>query len=109
MPLYEYKCAACAHEFEEVQKFSDKPIKKCPVCGKLKVAKKVSRAGFQLKGSGWYKDGYSKPDTSGGDKKPATATPEKSDKKDKSKAEPAAVPTPKESSTKSANTKNQAA
>jgi putative FmdB family regulatory protein len=60
MPLYEYICTACAHEFEEMQKFSDPAIRKCPECGKSKVQKKVSLAGFQLKGAGWYKDGYSK-------------------------------------------------
>jgi len=61
MPLYEYKCQACDHEFEEFQKFSDKPIKKCPECGKLKVAKKISLTAFHLKGEGWYKDGYARP------------------------------------------------
>mgnify|MGYP000055977122 CR=1 FL=1 len=61
MPLYEYNCQACGHEFEELQKFSDKPIRKCPQCGKLKAEKKVSLSGFQLKGGGWYKDGYSNP------------------------------------------------
>lgn len=60
MPLYEYICTACAHEFEEMRKFSDPAVRKCPECGKSKVQKKVSLAGFQLKGAGWYKDGYSK-------------------------------------------------
>ena len=60
MPLYEYICEACDHEFDMIQKFSDKPIKKCPECGKLKVVKKVSMTGFKLEGGGWYKDGYSK-------------------------------------------------
>lgn len=61
MPLYEYICAKCGFEFEEIQKFSDKPIKKCPKCSALKVEKKVSQTAFQLKGEGWYKDGYSRP------------------------------------------------
>lgn len=61
MPLYEYACSACGHEFEMLQKFSDKPIKKCPECGKAKVEKMISQTAFQLKGEGWYKDGYSRP------------------------------------------------
>lgn len=69
MPLYEYACSACRHEFEQMQKFSDASVRKCPSCGKLKVTKKISLAGFQLKGAGWYKDGYVK--SSGAAEKPA--------------------------------------
>lgn len=61
MPLYEYLCQACGHEFDEIQKFSDPPLKKCPECQKNKVEKKVSLSGFALKGEGWYKDGYARP------------------------------------------------
>lgn len=43
-----------------MQKFSDPPIKKCPACGKLAVEKKISKTAFQLKGDGWFKDGYAK-------------------------------------------------
>lgn len=58
MPIYEYGCAACGHEFEEWQKVTDPPIKKCPVCGKRKVQKLVSVSSFHLKGGGWYADLY---------------------------------------------------
>jgi putative FmdB family regulatory protein len=61
MPLYEYLCQACDHEFEELQKFSDLPIEICPQCHERKVIKKISLTAFQLKGEGWYKDGYSRP------------------------------------------------
>lgn len=60
MPLYEYVCTACGHDFEEMRKFNDPELRKCPKCAKLKVQKKISLAGFQLKGAGWYKDGYAK-------------------------------------------------
>ena len=33
MPLYEYQCKKCKHRFEQIQKFSDKPVTKCPKCG----------------------------------------------------------------------------
>jgi putative FmdB family regulatory protein len=58
MPIYEYACKACGHEFEEWQKISDKPIRTCPSCKKRKVEKLVSMSSFQLKGGGWYADGY---------------------------------------------------
>ena len=57
MPTYEYRCKKCQHEFEESQKISDPPLKKCPKC-KGGVVRLVSGSTFMLKGSGWYKDGY---------------------------------------------------
>ncbi len=54
MPIYEYRCNACGHEFEIIQKISEQPLTDCPACGKAALAKLVSAAGFQLKGSGWY-------------------------------------------------------
>lgn len=60
MPIYEYECASCRHKFEELQKISDKPLAKCPSCGKLKVDRLISKSSFTLKGDGWYASGYSK-------------------------------------------------
>ena len=54
MPIYEYRCSACGHELEVMQKMSDARLVDCPKCGKPTLSKKVSAAGFQLKGSGWY-------------------------------------------------------
>jgi putative FmdB family regulatory protein len=59
MPIYEYACAACGHEFEEWRKMSDPPVKTCPKCKKKKVERLISRTAFQLKGGGWYADLYS--------------------------------------------------
>jgi putative FmdB family regulatory protein len=59
MPIYEYACTACGHEFEEWQKMSDAPVRTCPKCKKKKVERLISRTAFQLKGSGWYADLYS--------------------------------------------------
>jgi putative FmdB family regulatory protein len=58
MPIYEYQCQACEHLFEAWQKMSDSPIRTCPACKRKRVERVVSRASFQLKGGGWYKDGY---------------------------------------------------
>jgi putative FmdB family regulatory protein len=54
MPIYEYRCSSCGHELEALQKFSDAPLSTCPSCQRDALTKKVSLAGFQLKGSGWY-------------------------------------------------------
>ena len=54
MPIYEYRCASCGHELESLQKLSDAPLTVCPACNRAELVKRVSAAGFQLKGSGWY-------------------------------------------------------
>ncbi|QQR81726.1 MAG: zinc ribbon domain-containing protein [Deltaproteobacteria bacterium] len=59
MPIYEYICGGCGEKHEAMQKLSDKPLRKCPKCGANKMKKALSLSGFQLKGGGWYKDGYS--------------------------------------------------
>lgn len=57
MPLYEYRCTKCGHCMEVLQKFSDRPKRRCRECsGKLE--KLISRTSFQLKGGGWYDQGY---------------------------------------------------
>ncbi len=59
MPIYEYLCASCGYQFEEVQKFNEPPLEECPDCGKNSARRQVSMSAFHLKGGGWYKDGYS--------------------------------------------------
>ena len=54
MPIYEYRCEACGHREDHLQKVSEKPLAVCPACGKRAYKKMLSAAGFQLKGSGWY-------------------------------------------------------
>ena len=54
MPIYAYKCDACGHTMDALQKMSDAPLSVCPQCGKPALHKQVTAAGFQLKGSGWY-------------------------------------------------------
>jgi putative FmdB family regulatory protein len=63
MPVYEYECAKCGHEFEREQRMSDAPVKTCPKCKGRKVTKLISRSSFVLKGGGWYADGYSNNDS----------------------------------------------
>ncbi len=59
MPIYEYACGKCEHEFEVEQRMSDDPIKTCPKCRSRKVKKLISKTSFVLKGGGWYSDLYS--------------------------------------------------
>jgi putative FmdB family regulatory protein len=58
MPFYEYRCDACGHEMEAMQKMSDAPLTDCPECAKPGLTKLVSAAGFRLKGGGWYETDF---------------------------------------------------
>jgi len=66
MPLYEYQCQKCHHRFEKIQKFSDKPMSKCPDCGGP-VEQMISAPAVQFKGSGWYVTDYAKKSTASSD------------------------------------------
>jgi putative FmdB family regulatory protein len=79
MPIYEYKCTACDHRLEKLQRMSDNPLVDCPECEKPELTKLVSAAGFRLKGNGWYETDFKnkKPDTS--TKSSTETTPKLSD------------------------------
>lgn len=88
MPIYAYRCAACGHAKDVLQKISDAPLTVCPSCGAPRFEKQVTAAGFQLKGSGWYvtdfREGQGK---KAADSKPAADKPA-------DKPAPAAAPAP---------------
>jgi len=92
MPIYEYQCSACDHRLETLQRYTDTPLQECPECGKARLRKLVSAAGFRLSGKGWYETDFknnkqrnlsqkdsaeekksSKSDDSGKEKKPSDA------------------------------------
>lgn len=58
MPIYEYRCGACGHEMELLQKIADEPLLKCPSCGEEQLRKLVSAVGFRFKGGGWYETDF---------------------------------------------------
>jgi putative FmdB family regulatory protein len=58
MPFYEYECPNCGFRDEVLQKITDKPLKKCPSCGKSSLRKLMSAPVFRLKGSGWYETDF---------------------------------------------------
>jgi putative FmdB family regulatory protein len=58
MPVYEYECKECDRVFEVQQKMADAPLSHCPKC-QAPIKKLMSMSSFQLRGGGWYADGYS--------------------------------------------------
>ena len=84
MPIYAYRCAACGHAKDVLQKISDPPLLDCPACGQPRFEKQVTAAGFQLKGSGWYVT-----DFRDGGKAAKADKPEKAEKADKPAEPPA--------------------
>ncbi len=58
MPIYEYECDSCEQEIEVIQKVTDKVLEECPRCHENSLKKMTSLNTFQLKGEGWYRDGY---------------------------------------------------
>ena len=87
MPIYEYRCEACGHQEEHLQKVSERPIAKCPACAKKSYKKLLSAAGFQLKGSGWYATDFKTAAKKPAEKKADLKADSKSESKTESKAE----------------------
>ncbi|WP_462330004.1 FmdB family zinc ribbon protein [Thiohalocapsa halophila] len=106
MPIYAYRCEACGHELDALQKISDAPLTDCPACGAAALKKQLTAAAFRLKGGGWYETDFKKDgkknlhdsgdkdkpkegkDTATGDNKGAADTSKKKDA-DKPAAKPA--------------------
>ena len=99
MPFYEYECPHCRRHSEVLQKINDKPLAKCPECGKKGLRRLISAPVFRLKGSGWYEtdfksDKEGRRNLAGGDDAPAAKdddgkakAPEKGEAKAETKAE----------------------
>jgi putative FmdB family regulatory protein len=101
MPLYEYKCKKCGHQFEKIQKYSDRMVKKCPDCGG-RVEQTITAPAVQFKGTGWYVTDYAK--KSGG--LSSSDGGKDSKKEDKSKSDSGAKQSSsKESSAKESSSK----
>ena len=58
MPIYEYVCSACGLEKDFIQRMSANPLTTCPACQGETLRKKISAAGFRLKGTGWYETDF---------------------------------------------------
>ena len=77
MPIYEYACHACGHEFEIIQKMVDLPLEQCPACTENTLKKKISAAGFRLKGTGWYETDFKNKNKSANKNQPIEKKDEK--------------------------------
>ncbi|MHB8385560.1 FmdB family zinc ribbon protein [Metallibacterium sp.] len=60
MPIYAYKCNACGHAFDRLQKLSDPAPAACPTCGAARVQRQVTAPAFRLAGGGWYETDFKK-------------------------------------------------
>lgn len=58
MPIYEYRCQSCGHKLEKLQRMNDPVLTDCPECGKARLKRLISAAGFRLKGAGWYETDF---------------------------------------------------
>lgn len=99
MPIYEYECTSCCKVIEVIQRMTEDPLTNCPDCSGP-VNKLVSKSSFQLKGGGWYADGYSSKSSNGS----GSTSKDKSTKNTSTKAEK----TTSSSSDSSATTKSKA-
>jgi putative FmdB family regulatory protein len=97
MPTYEYLCAQCGNQWEEMQKISEPALEVCPKCGQHTAKRQISAGNFILKGGGWYADSYSsKPgkkdakDDSGGSTTTESTKPAEAGKSEAKSEAPAA-------------------
>jgi putative FmdB family regulatory protein len=108
VPLYEYRCTKCGHQFEKIQSFTAEDVKDCPVCGSL-VERLLSAPAVHFSGSGFYKTDYNKsrneppatssaPSTGASDGAPAAKT---------DGAKPAAAPAPSAPTSTSSSTESK--
>jgi putative FmdB family regulatory protein len=88
MPIYAYKCDACGHAKDVLQKMSDPQLTDCPSCGQAEFKKQLTAAGFQLKGTGWYVTDFRE----GGSKNSAPAGDAKSDAAESATSSTVAAP-----------------
>jgi len=88
MPIYEYRCQACGHQEEFLQRVNEPPFTECPVCHKPTFQKLLSAACFQLKGSGWYATDFKNKSSKPAEKKTDDKSESKSDAKPEKKTEP---------------------
>jgi putative FmdB family regulatory protein len=57
VPIYEYRCNECGHQFEVSQRMSDEPVRECEVCGG-EVAKMLFAPAIHFKGTGFHNTDY---------------------------------------------------
>jgi len=108
MPIYDYLCEKCGHEFEREQRIVEDPIKRCPACKSLKAKRLISNTSFVLKGGGWYNDLYSS--SSAGKKDSPSESSDSAAKSDSgdAKSDPVAAKTESKSGSSEPRSKDKA-
>ena len=61
MPVYEYLCVNCGHDFEQFQHFTEDALTVCPVCKQEKLRKVYNSVGIVFKGKGFYANDHRSP------------------------------------------------
>lgn len=103
MPLYEYRCKTCGHQFEKIQSFSAPDEKECPECHGP-VERLISTSALQFKGTGWYATDYAAKPKSGSMKASADGESKSGESKsDKKPAEKSGTSSSSDSSTSSSS------
>ncbi len=88
MPIYEFVCQNCGHEFEHIQSFSDESAPACTNCESREVVRRLGRPAIHFKGSGWYiTDSKRSNSASSADKSSESSSGEKVEKKSETKSE----------------------
>lgn len=105
MPIYEFKCQACDHVFERLQKLSDADPTDCPECGASQVRRQLTAPAFRLAGSGWYETDFKKDS----DKKSNLATKDEAPKSESSSSDSTKPDSAKSESGKSESAKSETA
>lgn len=57
MPIYEYRCPTCEHQFELRQGYDAESVHVCPECGEI-AKRRISSVPIIFKGDGWYVNDY---------------------------------------------------
>lgn len=121
MPIYEYRCEACGHTLDALQKVSDAPLTDCPECSAVALKRLISAPNFRLKGGGWYETDFKsdkerkrnlaesggKESADKGDKSDKTEKSDKSAKSDSGEKKSGASPAPAAGKEAKASTKSK--
>ncbi len=97
MPIYEFDCGRCGHDFQRLQKLSDPDPEQCPSCDSQGTVRRlISAPSFRLAGTGWYETDFK----GEGDRKrnlagdPPAATTDSGGSSADTASKPAASPAP---------------
>lgn len=81
MPIYEYQCQDCGHQFDKLQKMNDPVLTDCPECNQASLKKLISAPSFKLTGTGWYETDFKNKQPKADPKKEGAEKPAAAEKK----------------------------